>query len=284
MTETLPAPLPLPSHALEELAQARATLERESLTVKLSALIGTPVESFKRKLPGAAQRALDAALRRALAVAFAAAAKSSPVRKSASTTRPWFQRGLSAASGMVGGALGLPGTLVELPVSTTLLLRQILAEAVEAGEDPEAAETALECLQVFAFGGPGGQDDAVEAGYFATRLALARLLPNVGAVTLPTFLGVIAARFSGPLLLKLSAQAAPLFGAVAGATVNVVFLEHYRRLARAHFTVRRLEREYGAAAVMLAFESLRAPQAQSAERGRWRPPGQSASSAGAIGI
>ena len=43
----------------------------------------------------------------------------------------WLHRGLVAASGVAGGAFGLPGTLLELPVSTTLLLRQIAAVAAE---------------------------------------------------------------------------------------------------------------------------------------------------------
>jgi hypothetical protein len=142
---------------------------------------------------------------------------------------------------------------VELPISTTLLLRQIAAEAAAAGEDPRALETGAECLKVFALGGPGAADDATETGYFATRLALAQFLPNVSAALLPGFIGAIAARFTGPLLLKLGAQAAPVFGAAAGAAVNLAFLEHFRTLGRAHFTVRRLEREYGPVAVQIAW-------------------------------
>ena len=51
---------------------------------------------------------------------------------------------------------------------------------------------------------------------------------------------------------KFSAQAVPLAGAVAGAALNAAFLDHYRNLATAHFTIRRLERAYGRDTVRLA--------------------------------
>jgi hypothetical protein len=75
---------------------------------------------------------------------------------------------------------------------------------------------------------------------------------------LPGFLGTIAARFGGPVALKLSAQAAPLVGAAAGAAVNLAFLEHFRGVAEGHFAVRRLERAHGAPAVKAAYEAIQA--------------------------
>jgi hypothetical protein len=73
---------------------------------------------------------------------------------------------------------------------------------------------------------------------------------------LPGFLGAIAARFGGPVALKLSAQAVPVVGAAAGAAVNIAFLEHFRSIAEGHFTVRRLERLHGAVAVKAAYQDL----------------------------
>jgi hypothetical protein len=75
---------------------------------------------------------------------------------------------------------------------------------------------------------------------------------------LPGFVGQIAGRFGGPVAIKLSAQAAPIIGAAAGAAVNLAFLEHFRGVAQAHFTVRRLERTHGAAPVQAAYEAIRA--------------------------
>jgi EcsC protein family len=184
---------PLPPQAMAELAAAREALERKSLTTRLAALAGRPIESLKERLPPPAQDALNETIRRALSVALGLALRSRPTRGSRYLSTAWLQRGLAVASGLAGGSFGLPGTLVELPVSTTLLLRQIAAEAVAAGEDPRAPETAVECIKVFALGNPGQTDNASETGYFATRLALAQFLPKLGARMLPSFLGAVAA-------------------------------------------------------------------------------------------
>jgi hypothetical protein len=53
---------------------------------------------------------------------------------------------------------------------------------------------------------------------------------------------------------KVAAQAVPILGAFGGAAVNTAFMNHFQSTARAHFTVRRLERAYGAAAVRAAYE------------------------------
>ena len=53
---------------------------------------------------------------------------------------------------------------------------------------------------------------------------------------------------------KVTAQAVPILGAFGGAAVNTAFMNHFQATARAHFTVRRLERIYGAAAVRAAYE------------------------------
>jgi hypothetical protein len=249
--------------ARAELERAVARLEQVSLAARLASTVGTPVEALKARLPNAVQGMLDGAVRRALSTAMGAALRSDPSRQPPMLSALWFHRGMAAASGVAGGAFGLPGTLMELPVSTTLLLRQIAAVAAENGEDLSQPNIAAECLKVFALGGRDPRDDAAESGYFAVRLALAEALKTAvgrglaGAV-MPGFLGAIAARFGGPVALKLSAQAAPLIGAAAGAAVNIAFLEHFRGIAEGHFTVRRLEREHGKDQVRIAYEAIQA--------------------------
>jgi len=255
-------PAALPADAEVELADAVAVLEGVSLPVRLAALVGDSVEALKRRLPAVAQRGLDQAVTGALEAAMAAALRSDPTRRPGGLSGAWLHRGLLAASGAAGGAFGLAGTLVELPVSTTLLLRQVAAIAAEQGEDLADPLIAAECLKVFALGGRDPADDGAESGYFALRIALAEALKGVvgrgiGGL-LPGFLGAIAARFGGPVALKLSAQAAPVVGAAGGAAVNLAFLEHFRGIATAHFTIRRLERRHGAALVRASYERLRA--------------------------
>jgi hypothetical protein len=48
----------------------------------------------------------------------------------------------------------------------------------------------------------------------------------------------------------------PLIGALGGAAVNYAFIDHFQEIARAHFTVRRLERRYGKDAVRTAYDKL----------------------------
>jgi hypothetical protein len=216
---------------------------------------------MRRALPAPIQRGLDSAVRRALDVALAAALRSDPARTPGDLPQSWFHRGVIAASGMAGGAFGLPGTFLELPVSTTLLMRQIAAIAAEQGEDLARPETIAECLKVFALGGRDPAEGATESGYFALRLALAEALHTAAGrglgIMVPRFLAAVAARFGVPIAVKVSAQLIPVIGAAGGAAVNLAFLEHVRALARAHFTVRRLERQHGPERVRRAYEALR---------------------------
>lgn len=263
LATTLPDAPALPDHARAELARAVAQLEDTSLATRLAAVVGTPIEALKARLPGPVQGMLDGAVRRALSAAMKAALNSNPSVNPLPLSSAWLHRGLAAASGAAGGALGLPGTLMELPVSTTLLLRQIAAVAAEKGEDLSHPEMAAECLKVFALGGRDPRDDATEASYFAVRVALAEALRTAvgrGAAgfLLPGFIGTIAARFGGPVALKLSAQAAPVIGAAAGAAINLAFLEHFRGIAEGHFTVRRLERTHGLETVRAAYAAIQA--------------------------
>lgn len=252
-------PPPLGPRAAAELRAAFEALENPSLAARLSGVIGTPIEGLRSRLPQAVQAPLNGAVRSALTKAMEAALRSSPSSKPSGISSSWLHRGLAVATGAAGGAFGLAGTLVELPISTTVLLRQIAAIAAEEGEDLSRHEIKAECLKVFALGGHSPSDDAAESGYFAMRLALAEALKgSIGKTLLPGFIAAIAARFVGPVGLKLSAQAAPLIGAAAGAAINLAFLEHFRSVARGHFTLRRLERLHGAAPVRVAYEALAA--------------------------
>ena len=250
-------PPELDEAALRDLRAAHAALENPSFAARLAGLAGMPVEALRARLPAAIQGGLDGAVRAALQAAMATALWTGPAVVPLPMPSSWFHRGLAAASGAMGGAFGLPGTLVELPVSTTILLRQVAAIAAEEGEDLAEPAAAAECLKVFALGGTTPADDAAESGYFAVRLALAEALQGaVGQTILPGFVTAVASRFTGPVGLKLSAQAAPVLGAAAGAAVNLAFLEHFRSVGRGHFTLRRLERRHGAAPVRAAWEAI----------------------------
>ena len=55
----------------------------------------------------------------------------------------------------------------------------------------------------------------------------------------------VASRFSIPVSEKIIAQSIPAIGAIGGASINLLFIDHFQEMAKAHFTIRRLERAYG---------------------------------------
>ena len=77
-----------------------------------------------------------------------------------------------ASSGAIGGAFGLATLAIELPLSTVIMLRSIADIARSEGQSVADPEVQLACLEVFALGGRGPEDDAAESGYFAVRAAL----------------------------------------------------------------------------------------------------------------
>ena len=157
---------------------------------------------------------------------------------------------------------------IELPVSTVIMLRSIAEIARSEGEDPSDPESALSCVQVFALGGRTGSADASESGYFAVRGILAKSVTEAarfiaergileeGSPVLVRFIALIASRFGIVVTQKVAAQALPIVGALGGAVVNYIFVEHFQEIAQGHFTVRRLERVYGKDAVQSQYERL----------------------------
>ena len=83
-----------------------------------------------------------------------------------------------------------------------------------------------------------------------------RVATNPGCRQFVRLIAQIASRFGVVVTQKLAAQAVPVIGAIGGATVNYAFIDHFQEIARAHFTVRRLERRYGKDAVRMAYDRL----------------------------
>ena len=267
-------PATLASAEIEDLSAAVRLLEGESFAARLTGVMGRQIASLGRMLPSPARRIIAYATESALKSALRVAIRSLRVGDAKpATPRPASERWhriAAAASGALGGAFGLPALIVELPVSTTILLRSIADIARDEGEDLSQPEALLACLEVFALGGQQAGETAIEGGYFAVRTALAqsvtesaRFLLHTGLAgeTAPVVvrtLSQIAARFGVAVSEKIAAQAAPVIGAVGGAAVNAAFASHFQALARGHFIVRRLERRHGAAAVQFEYRRLAA--------------------------
>ena len=251
----------------EALAAAVRQLESPSLAGRLAAIAGKPVALVQRALPATASAAIARLTKHALERALDVALFSLRNRQIVGGRK--LHSGLAVTSGALGGAFGLAALAVELPISTTIMLRAIAAIAHQEGEDLADPRTGLACLEVFALGVPAADATGTEADYFAVRAMLARGLVEIadfaidkgavreGAPVIVRFLTQIAARFGVVVSQKVAAQAVAVLGAVGGAAVNLAFIEHFQDLARSHFTVRRLERIYGAAAVRREYERLR---------------------------
>jgi hypothetical protein len=235
--------------------------------MKIASTFGLPVEALLRRLPVPAQSAIratvDKALERCLRIAVQAnKAKSSAVYKRSHTAA-------AAITGAVGGFFGLPGLLVELPITTTVMLHSIVEIARSQGENLLHPESSLACLEVFALGPQNTHREARESAYYATRTALAQVtreavsyvtqkgLANESAPALMSFVGRIASKFGVEVSEKLAAEVVPIAGAVGGLTLNVLFTQHFQSLAEGHFVVRRLERKYGSEAVRQDYELAR---------------------------
>jgi hypothetical protein len=252
----------------QALAVAMRCLETPGFAGRITLLIGRSAELAARALPGRATglvaKAAETALARALDIALF------------SLRDPRFRGGrvvhsaLASASGAVGGAFGLSALTIELPVSTAIMLRAIAAIARKEGEDLTDPATGLACLEVFGLGYSGPPvAEAAEGGYFAVRALLASGLAQAadtminkgslhgGSAMALRALSPIVNRFGAIVSQKLAAQAVAVVGAVGGAAINLAFTEHFQDLAKGHFTVRRLERVYGSAAVRAEYERLK---------------------------
>ncbi len=264
--------MPFSTAELDELRQAKSLLENPGLAAKLANYVGSPVEKGMKMLPKRVQSGVHAATEKALMKALDFAVKSLGTSSGVRGTRPARNKTHKlavATSGAIGGAFGIAALSIELPLSTTIILRSIADIAASEGEDPRQIDTRLGCLMVFALGSPRDQrDNATESGYFAARSALATAVTEAskhlaqkglakgGGPALVRFMSLIAARFGIVVSEKTAAQLVPVIGAAGGAIINTLFIAHYQDMARGHFIVRRLEKIHGAEPVRLAYEKL----------------------------
>ncbi len=259
--------VPFPAGDLADLRRAKELLENPGLSARIAGAVGKPLEEGLKMLPAGWQqtvvRATHKALDKALSVAISSLQPKSP-RASSDRWHKW----MVGASGGVGGVFGLAALPVELPISTTLMLRSIAEIARSEGHDLSHPETQLGCLEVFALGGPSRRDDAVESAYWAVRAGLAKAISEAAryigqrgviehtAPAMVRFISAVAARFGVVISEEIAAKAVPVVGAAAGAAINVLFIDHFQAMARGHFIVKRLEAKHGVDRVRATYESI----------------------------
>ncbi len=260
-----------------DLQRAVALLESPTLTAKMANLIGSPLEFAVKKLPNVVSRRIHGAVEAALFKAAQAALWSMDNTPGKAASTRWHKLA-AATSGAVGGAFGFTSLFIELPVSTTIMMRSVADVARSEGFDLRELSTRHACLEVFALGGNSGKDDASETGYYVTRGFTAEVMRHLSAELagraasgggvmigltpkeagkwLAKIVEKVAARFGVVVTEKFAAQAVPIIGAVTGATLNTMFTDYYQDMARGHFIVRRLERTYGYETVRAAYSML----------------------------
>jgi hypothetical protein len=254
---------------LEDLERAVALLENPSFIARVTDFVGQPIERFVQYLPADASGKLQGSVRAALHKLLDLSVKTLDAEERGEAAN-LTHKIASGISGAIGGFFGTSALAVELPITTTIILRSIADIARSEGEDVASLDGRLACLEVFALGGRSGKDDGSETGYYAVRAALAKAVSDAarhiaerglvqeGAPVIARMISQIASRFGTVVSEKIAAQAVPVIGAVGGAGVNLLFVDHFQDMARGHFIVRRLERDYGRDLVQQEYRRIQA--------------------------
>ena len=258
-------PTMLSSEHAQELRDAKRILQHPSLVIRLSSMLGTRVESVTKelgkRLPQEMTEVISRSSNKAIEAAFQSALRTMH-KGELSAPRNRLHQAAVVTTGSVAGFLGLQALLVELPITTLIMFRSIADIARANGESLSHPDTQLNCLTVFALGSPKSDaDEGAETSYYGVRYALSRLTTDAlqyitahgtagrSAPVMVRFVSAIASRFGVVVSQKAAAQAVPAIGAIGGAVTNAIFMSHFQDMARAHFTIRRLERIYGKDAV-----------------------------------
>ena len=251
-----------------DLRSAVTKLETQSFAMTVASKAGVPVDMLLRMLPNNAHGVIEVATNKALEQCLRMAIKVSQSNSAVFRSKHSHTL-LVGFTGAVGGFFGLPGLLVELPITTTIMLHSIVEIARGHGEDLSTAEGVLACLSVFALGPPGRRGEALESAYYATRAALTQVIreaatymteKGVAKETAPVMISMLArisSRFGLELSEKAAAELVPVAGSAGGLTLNVLFARHFHSIAEGHFTIRRLERKYGSDLIRKEYERIR---------------------------
>lgn len=200
------------------------------LGIQLLTLLGGKAENLLDRLPPQVRAGLDGATEQALELAMRAA---QGTRGAVPDQSEWVDRAAATAMGAAGGFGGLPTALIEIPATTTVLLRSIQGVAAVHGFDPSAENVRFDCIRVFAAAGPLSDDDGADLGFLTLRLTLT-------GSAMQKLIAAVSPRLAVVLGQKLAAQTLPVLGAAAGATANYVYSGYYQQIAHVHFGLRRL--------------------------------------------
>jgi hypothetical protein len=143
-------PAALPAAQRSELARAVGLLESSNFAVRIADFAGRPFSQALDLVPKA-----NASLRRVVheAVMNCLELAVDSLEEDAHPPSIWLPKAMTGLTGGIGGLFGAFALPVELPLTTTLMLRAIADIARHHGEDLSHIEARLACLEVFALGG-----------------------------------------------------------------------------------------------------------------------------------
>lgn len=119
------------------------------------------------------------------------------------------------------------------------MIRSIADIAGSEGQRIGEPQVKIACIEVFALGGPGKNDDAAETGCFAIRSGLAKAVTdaaqhvsNKGLLEKSTpvlikLIAQISSRFGIQVSEKIAAQSIPVIGAAGGVLLSTPCLFFY---------------------------------------------------------
>jgi hypothetical protein len=235
---------------------ARILVAEKGLAFRLGSFVGDQTEGFvnatgrflMNNSAFSARKLVEMSLSRLFDASTRGMDKVALAEELAATSAGRRHKLISTISGAATGFMGAPGMIVDIPLTTGLMLRSIAGIARSYGEDPTTEEGRRACLEVFALSEHrDGQEG--QAGYWAARAALSRLAIDGFTRRVATILGLSFSQ-------KLMSRVIPVVGAVAGGSLNYAFMDYYQQMARVHFTLRQVERRYDAGQVRACMDRL----------------------------
>ena len=151
--------------------------------------IGTPIEKAIAALPNKAKvivySAAEKAIHQALKLSLKTLDNFDPKSNiEAPESLDGWHKLATATTGAIGGAFGIMALTIELPISTTIMMRSISDVAWIEGADIQDLQTQLECVQALALGGTSDKDNDAEIGYFVTREAMTKAVSEALIIVL----------------------------------------------------------------------------------------------------
>jgi hypothetical protein len=259
---------------MEILTKAKFNIENISFIMQGLNYVGSGIENATKKIPKKIEKRISKGIESILLSVVKVNLKTMEKTSKNKLPKNKTYKFLVTGSGVGFGLFGSIAFVADLFFTTKLMMRSILDIARSKGEDLNEIETQLACLEVFALGGKSKNDDGLETSYYATRLALAGAINSASkfvtdngvkiaiekfatGTPMMQLVAKVAARYEVAAIEKFAAEGIPIAGAVGGGTINLVFINHFQKMAEAHFSIRQLERKYGKEMVRLKYNEIK---------------------------